>query len=129
MAKGVCYKWRDSIGVYPDGPMLPDDKFSLTKGGTNYEPAYTKEYLSKVNYDLWLGPAPERAFNRNRFHYNWHWHWDYGDGDTGKALVAHPDVNKIAFTGSTEVGKAIRRAVAGTGKKLSLELGGKSPNS
>ncbi len=50
-----------------------------------------------------------------------------GDGDTGKALVAHPDVNKIAFTGSTEVGKAIRRAVAGTGKKLSLELGGKSP--
>ena len=50
-----------------------------------------------------------------------------GDGETGKALVAHPDVQKIAFTGSTEVGKAIRRATAGTGKKLSLELGGKSP--
>ncbi len=50
-----------------------------------------------------------------------------GDGETGKALVAHPDVDKIAFTGSTEVGKSIRRSTAGTGKKLSLELGGKSP--
>ncbi len=50
-----------------------------------------------------------------------------GDGATGEALVAHPDVNKIAFTGSTEVGRLIRRATAGTGKKLSLELGGKSP--
>ena len=50
-----------------------------------------------------------------------------GDGDTGAALVAHPDVNKIAFTGSTSVGKIIRRATAGTGKALTLELGGKSP--
>jgi aldehyde dehydrogenase (NAD+) len=50
-----------------------------------------------------------------------------GDGATGAALVAHAGVNKIAFTGSTEVGRAIRRATAGTGKKLSLELGGKSP--
>ncbi len=50
-----------------------------------------------------------------------------GDGETGKALVSHPDVNKIAFTGSTEVGKQIRRATAGSGKKLSLELGGKGP--
>src|SRR5438876_7525040 len=45
----------------------------------------------------------------------------------GEALVRHPDVNKIAFTGSTDVGRAIRRATAGTGKKLTLELGGKSP--
>jgi aldehyde dehydrogenase (NAD+) len=50
-----------------------------------------------------------------------------GDGDTGAALVAHPDVNKIAFTGSTDVGRLIRVQTAGTGKKLSLELGGKSP--
>ena len=50
-----------------------------------------------------------------------------GDGETGKAVVAHPGVHKVAFTGSTEVGKAIRRATAGSGKKLSLELGGKSP--
>ncbi len=50
-----------------------------------------------------------------------------GDGETGARLVAHEDVDKIAFTGSTEVGRAIRNATAGTGKKLSLELGGKSP--
>jgi aldehyde dehydrogenase (NAD+) len=50
-----------------------------------------------------------------------------GDGSTGEALVKHPDVNKIAFTGSTEVGRAIRSATAGSHKKLSLELGGKSP--
>ena len=50
-----------------------------------------------------------------------------GDGATGQALVAHRGVDKIAFTGSTQVGREIRRATAGTGKKLSLELGGKSP--
>jgi aldehyde dehydrogenase (NAD+) len=50
-----------------------------------------------------------------------------GDGATGEALVKHPDVDKIAFTGSTEVGRAIRAATAKTHKKLSLELGGKSP--
>lgn len=51
-----------------------------------------------------------------------------GYGDTGAALVNHPDVNKIAFTGSTAVGKIIQKAVAGSGKKLTLELGGKSAN-
>ncbi len=50
-----------------------------------------------------------------------------GDGATGAALVRHPDIAKVAFTGSTEVGRDIRRATAGTGKHLSLELGGKSP--
>ncbi len=50
-----------------------------------------------------------------------------GDGTTGAALVDHPKVDKIAFTGSTEVGRVIRKATAGSGKKLSLELGGKSP--
>ncbi|MFG2075355.1 aldehyde dehydrogenase family protein [Nonomuraea maritima] len=51
-----------------------------------------------------------------------------GAGDTGAAVVAHPDVDKVAFTGSTEVGRIIARAVAGTGKKLTLELGGKAAN-
>jgi predicted dehydrogenase len=41
------------------------------------------EVPKEVDYDLWLGPAPERPFNENRFHYNWHWHWDYGTGDLG----------------------------------------------
>src|SRR6202051_1637915 len=50
-----------------------------------------------------------------------------GDGSTGEALVKHPDVANIAFTGSTEVGRAIRSATASSHKRLSLELGGKSP--
>ncbi|GHF87822.1 aldehyde dehydrogenase family protein [Streptomyces filamentosus] len=51
-----------------------------------------------------------------------------GYGDAGAALVAHPDVNKVAFTGSTAVGKQIARTVAGTDKKVTLELGGKGAN-
>jgi aldehyde dehydrogenase (NAD+) len=51
-----------------------------------------------------------------------------GAGDTGRAVVEHGDVDKVAFTGSTEVGKAIARAVAGTRKSLTLELGGKAAN-
>ena len=51
-----------------------------------------------------------------------------GAGATGAALVNHPDINKIAFTGSTEVGKIIQKAIAGTNKKSTLELGGKAAN-
>ncbi|MCW2786020.1 MAG: dhaS, partial [Marmoricola sp.] len=51
-----------------------------------------------------------------------------GAGATGRAIVAHPDVNKVAFTGSTEVGRAIAKAVAGTDKRVTLELGGKAAN-
>lgn len=69
MAKGLCYKRRISIGRSPDGPVPPG-----------------------VNYDLWLGPAPQRAFNPNRFHYNWHWFWDYGNGDIGNQGVHELDI-------------------------------------
>lgn len=51
---------RADIGNPPDGPV-PDG----------------------VDYDMWLGPAPERPFNPNRFHYQWHWYWDYGTGEMG----------------------------------------------
>ncbi|MBU0639275.1 MAG: Gfo/Idh/MocA family oxidoreductase [Planctomycetes bacterium] len=60
MAKGLCFKPRDGIGRFPDS-----------------------EVPAGVHYDLWLGPAPKRPFNKNRFHYNWHWFWDYGCGDIG----------------------------------------------
>jgi predicted dehydrogenase len=83
MARGLCFKPRLSIGKYPDGPMNPGEKFALTTASKSYEPTYDAQYLSKVDYDLWLGPAAKRPFNRNRFQYNWHWHWDYGNGDTG----------------------------------------------
>jgi acyl-CoA reductase-like NAD-dependent aldehyde dehydrogenase len=56
------------------------------------------------------------------------WHVVTGDGATGGALVAHPEVDKVTFTGSTEVGREIQRAAAGTMKRVTLELGGKSAN-
>jgi predicted dehydrogenase len=69
MAKGLCYKWRDTIGKTED-EMVPNG----------------------VDYDLWLGPAPKRPFNPNRFHYNWHWHWDYGNGDLGNQGAHQMDI-------------------------------------
>ncbi|MFL6350364.1 MAG: Gfo/Idh/MocA family protein [Bryobacteraceae bacterium] len=69
MSRGLCYKWRDTIGHTPVEPV----------------PA-------GVHYDLWLGPAPEHAFTRNRFHYNFHWFWDYGNGDIGNQGVHQMDV-------------------------------------
>jgi predicted dehydrogenase len=83
MARGLCFKPRPAIGRYPDGPMNPGETYRLNVEARDTEPTYDAAYLSKVDYDLWLGPAPKRPFNRNRFHYNWHWHWDYGNGDTG----------------------------------------------
>jgi predicted dehydrogenase len=69
MARGLCYKTRDTIGHKEDCPV-PEG----------------------VDYDTWLGPAPARPFNPNRFHYNWHYHWDYGNGDLGNQGVHQMDV-------------------------------------
>jgi hypothetical protein len=60
MARGLVFKWRDTIGRAKEEPAPPG-----------------------VSYDLWTGPAPAKPFTRNRFHYNWHWQWDYGNGDIG----------------------------------------------
>jgi predicted dehydrogenase len=83
MARGLCFKPRPSIGKYPDGPLQPGEKYKLNVESAEYEPTWDAAYLSKVDYDMWQGPAPAKPFNRNHFHYNWHWHWDYGNGDTG----------------------------------------------
>jgi predicted dehydrogenase len=63
-AKGLCYKRRASIGRKPDTPTPPG-----------------------INWDMFLGPAPMRAFNELRFRYNWHWFWDTGNGDIGNQGV------------------------------------------
>jgi predicted dehydrogenase len=68
MARALCYKWRPTIGRQP--------KEAVPAG---------------VNYDLWLGPAPNRGFTRNRFHYNWHWFWDTGNGDLGNQGIHEMD--------------------------------------
>ena len=62
MARGLCFKPRPAIGKYPDGPMAPGEKYRLNVEAKTAEPTYDTAYLSKVNYDLWLGPAPARAF-------------------------------------------------------------------
>jgi len=81
LARGLCFKARDPIGLVPDGVGTgPEYAYVVwNQPGRNYDRAY----MDKVDYDAWLGPAPKRPFNYNRFHYNWHWHWDYGSGDIG----------------------------------------------
>jgi predicted dehydrogenase len=82
MARGLCFKARPPIGKYPDGPLGAGQTFKMNIDARP-EPAWDAAYLSKVDYDLWLGPAAKTPFNVNRFHYNWHWNWSYGNGDTG----------------------------------------------
>ena len=69
MARGLCFKSRNTIGHAAEEPV----------------PA-------GVNYDLWTGPAPMHAFTHNRFHYNWHWFWDYGNGDLGNQGIHQVDM-------------------------------------
>jgi predicted dehydrogenase len=69
MSRGLCYKWRDTIGH------------------ANPEPV-----PAGVHYDLWTGPAPLKPFTRNRFHYNWHWIWDTGNGDLGNQGIHELDL-------------------------------------
>jgi len=81
MAKGLCYKPRDTLGKCPDGLGTGKEyeHFIWSEKGVCFD----ADYMSRVHYDIWLGPAPKRPFNYNRFHYNWHWNWDYGNGDIG----------------------------------------------
>jgi predicted dehydrogenase len=100
MAKGLCYKPRWSIGHKPDGPV----------------PA-------GVDYNIWLGPAPERPFNENRFHYNWHWFWDYGNGDLGNQGIHQMDVARWGL-GKHEFPKA----VIASGGRFGYSDDGQTPN-
>ena len=94
MGRGLCFKPRGDIGRYPDGPMKEGELFAFTVDSKDYMPPYTREYLENVHYDLWVGPAPMKPFNRNRFHYNWHWQWEYGNGDTGNQGPHQLDVGR-----------------------------------
>lgn len=97
---GICYKPRGSIGKLPDAAVPPG-----------------------VDYDLWLGPAPLRPFNPNRFHYNWHWHWDYGNGDLGNTGIHDMD---IIVWGIRK--KELPTKVISLGGRLGYEDDGETPN-
>jgi predicted dehydrogenase len=100
MAKGLCYKPRGSIGHKPDGPVPPG-----------------------VDYNIWLGPAPVRPFNPNRFHYNWHWFWDYGNGDLGNQGIHQMDVARWGL-GKKEFPKG----VVASGGRFGYSDDGQTPN-
>jgi hypothetical protein len=100
LARGLCYKPRKSIGHFDDGEA-PDC----------------------VDYDLWLGPAPKRPFNPNRFHYNWHWNWDYGNGDLGNQGVHQMDV---ALWGTGK--KQLPRYAQSIGGRFGYKDDGETPN-
>jgi hypothetical protein len=89
MAKAINSQLRGPIGTVPDS-----------------------EAPAHVNYDLWLGPAPKRPFNSNRFHYKWHWFWDYGTGDAGNDGIHQIDIARWGL------GVKLPKAVSCSGGQL-----------
>jgi len=99
MAKGYCYKWRNTIGKAAEEPV--------PRG---------------VDYDLWIGPAPEKPFTKNRFHYNWHWQWDYGNGDMGNQGVHEVDIARLGL------GVTLPTKVSAMGGHLMFDDDQETPN-
>jgi hypothetical protein len=100
VARGFCYKSRKSIGKRPNGPV-PEG----------------------VDFDIWLGPAPLRPFNPNRFHYNWHWQWDTGNGDLGNQGVHQVDIARWGINKHEHPQSSIS-----VGGRLGYEDDGETPN-
>jgi predicted dehydrogenase len=100
MARALCYNRRKAIGTHPDEPTAPQG----------------------VHYDIWLGPAPVRPFNRNRFHYNWHWNWDYGNGDIGNQGVHQMDLARWGL------GKTLPVRIHSAGGRYAYDDQGQTPN-
>jgi predicted dehydrogenase len=100
MAKGLCYKPRGSIGHKADAPV-PEN----------------------VDYDIWLGPAPKRPFNPNRFHYNWHWNWDYGNGDLGNQGIHQMDLARWGINKNE-----MPKSVVAYGGRFGYSDDGQTPN-
>jgi len=90
MARGLCYRRRYSIGVTPEEPV----------------PA-------GLDWDLFLGPAPKRAYTENRFDYNWHWFWDTGNGDIGNQGVHELDVARWGLGLDAETRPAFASSTGG----------------
>ncbi len=100
VSRALCYKPRPSIGVKP----------------TSTPPA-------EVDFNLWLGPAPEQPFNTNLVHYNWHWFWDFGNGDIGNQGVHQMDVARWMIPGAT-----LPKSVVSLGGRFGYKDQGQTPN-
>ena len=112
MAKGLCLKPRGSIGRVMDSD-IPEG----------------------VNWDAFLGPAPYRPFNENRFHYKWHWFWDTGNGDFGNQGIHQADIGrwvlnkashpvKIQASATSLSGTAIRKLLTSSTSSLNMRMAG-----
>ena len=101
LSRGLCYKRRDSIGK-STGPL---------------------EIPASINYDVWLGPAPNKPAMRKRFHYDWHWFWDYGNGDLGNQGIHQMDIARWALDKNT-----LPNAVMGLGGRFGYVDDGETPN-
>lgn len=101
LSRGLCYKPRTSIGKV-DGPQMPP---------------------ATVNYDLWLGPAPQKPVERKRFHYDWHWFWDYGCGDLGNQGIHQMDIARWALNKNT-----LPNSVFSVGGRFGYVDDGQTPN-
>ena len=75
LSRALCYKRRESIGKVDGSQPIP----------------------ANIDYDLWLGPAPEKPLMRKHLHYDWHWQWDYGNGDLGNQGIHQMDIARWAL--------------------------------
>jgi predicted dehydrogenase len=100
VSRALCYKKRDSIGFKPNEAPPPE-----------------------VNFDIWLGPAPQQPFHRNLVHYNWHWFWDTGNGDIGNQGVHEMDKARWAIPNATYPKSAIS-----LGGRFGYKDQGQTPN-
>jgi len=100
VARGLCYKPRKSIGFKQN----------------NTPP-------SELDFNLWLGPAPEQPYHENLVHYNWHWFWDTGNGDIGNQGVHQLDVARWGIPGAT-----LPKSVISLGGRLGYEDQGQTAN-
>ncbi len=100
VSRALCYKPRGSIGTKPDGTA----------------PA-------ELDYNLWLGPAPETPFNPNYVHYNWHWFWNFGNGDIGNQGVHQYDIARWMIPGAT-----LPTQVVSLGGRFGYTDQGQTPN-
>ncbi|MDH7569169.1 MAG: Gfo/Idh/MocA family oxidoreductase [Armatimonadota bacterium] len=101
LGRGLCYKPRGSIGPKID-PVPPP---------------------AGVDYNLWLGPAPEKPITRRRFHYDWHWFWDYGNGDLGNQGIHQMDLTRWGLNQS-----GFPKKVMSIGGRFGYEDCGETPN-
>jgi predicted dehydrogenase len=101
LSRGLCYKRRPSIGKVAADMPVPDG----------------------VDYDLWLGPAPQKPIHRQRFHYDWHWLWDYGAGDLGNQGIHQMDIARWALKKDT-----VANSVMSLGGRFGYDDDGETPN-